>query len=462
MASLFGLAFLAFGWRTGLSRLGDNSFFWHLRTGHWILDNVAVPRQDLYSFTAPGANWVAQSWLAEALYGALDALFGAFGVRVLGGLTGAGVAVGTFGLALRLAKDRVRASLLAAAALGASFTLWSERPLFLGLLAFVVLLWVVEVPESVLGRRPAVAIPVLMWLWANIHGTFALGFLYLGLHLLGRWLEGSAPWARRERSVATGSLVAFGVAFLNPYGPALVTFPVQLLARGDILRKVTEWRSPDFRMLPGACFAGWVAVYVACLGLGRRRPTRRDLVVSVPFLLLALWAQRNIALAPLVGMAVAARSVAAEPRVDAGAPRLNLAIAALLVVLGLAWTAEAAGERDFNFKDYPVAAMRAVEERGLLGERLLTDEAWAGYVILRFGPRQPVFLDDRFDMYPPRVTRDFLRFNEVSPGWEGVLRRYRVEVIVWERGHPMNELLEREPGWRRVYRDRLAVVYTRT
>src|SRR5207245_2546920 len=38
MAGLFSLVFALGGWRAGLSRLSDNSFFWHLRTGRRILD----------------------------------------------------------------------------------------------------------------------------------------------------------------------------------------------------------------------------------------------------------------------------------------------------------------------------------------------------------------------------------------------------------------------------------------
>ena len=76
MADLFTLVFALGGWRSGLSRLSDNSFFWHLRTGRWILDH-GIPRRDPYSFSAPGVHWIAQSWLAEALYGVVDRAAGA-------------------------------------------------------------------------------------------------------------------------------------------------------------------------------------------------------------------------------------------------------------------------------------------------------------------------------------------------------------------------------------------------
>ena len=45
-----------FGWVAGIARLSDNSFFWHLRTGEWILDHGTVPRHDVFSFTAPGVE----------------------------------------------------------------------------------------------------------------------------------------------------------------------------------------------------------------------------------------------------------------------------------------------------------------------------------------------------------------------------------------------------------------------
>lgn len=459
LATLFTLAFALGGYRTGISRLSDNSFFWHLRTGRYILEHW-VPRSDIYSFTAAGTEWVAQSWLAEALYGAVDSVLGPFGVRLLGAATGAFVGALVYRLTLNVVGDRVRATGLALAGIGASFTLWSERPLFLGILAFVGLLWIVEVPGSWVGRRPLVTIPVLMWLWINIHGTFSLGFVYLGLHVLGRWADGAPPWVGRERRLVAATALALGACVVNPYGPALLLFPVELLDRGDILRRVVEWRSPDFRSVQGAVFAAWLVVFIGCVAAGRQRPSRRDLIVSVPFALLGLWAQRNIAVAPLVGLPVAARAVATGARPDVRRP-LNRLLAALLALLAVVWTAEAASLPDFDLTRYPVRAMRVVEEEGLLGRRLMTNDRWGGYLILRWWPEQRVFVDDRYDMYPREVLRDFIRFSDAHPRWDDILDRYRIDVVVWERDAPVVLLLESDPAWRRVHRDDLAVVYVR-
>ena len=460
MAGLFALVFAVGGWRAGLSRLSDNSFFWHLRTGRWILDH-GIPHADIYSFSAPGHRWVAQSWLAELLYGLLDKALGPFGVRLLTAFTGGAVAAVTYFLVHRLSRDRLAAVGLTLAAIGASFTLWAARPLFLGILAFLALLWIVEVPESWLGRRAIWTIPVLLWLWANTHGTFSLGFVYLGLHLLGRWLDGAPFWTGRERVLTGASVIAVVVAALNPYGPGLLLFPVQLVSRGDILKRVTEWRSPDFRTIQGLMFAGWLAVFVACFALGRRRPTRRDVVVTVPFLLLAFWAQRNIALSPLVGVAAAARCVGRdEYRPPADSP-LNRLVAVALVGLGLVWTAQAAGQPDFDTSTYPVTALHWVADHGLLGQRLMTTDAWAGYVILRWWPQQKVFVDDRYDMYPKPLLEDFIRFDDADRRWREILDRWRIDVVVWRADSTIVRLMEAGPGWNEVYRDKKAVVLTR-
>src|SRR3954449_4379958 len=211
--ALFGVA----GWAVGLAKLSDNSFFWHLRTGEYILDH-GIPRHDVFSYTAPGAKWIAQSWLAELTYATLYRGIGGIGIRLFVGAVGAGIGILTYRLALRLVHDRMVACGLTAAALAGIYTVWSERPLLTGVLFLVVLLWVVEVPESIVGRHPLVVVPVLMWLWANTHGTYQLGFAYLGLHLLGRWLDGKRPWEGRERTLLLGAVIACAAVFVNPYG----------------------------------------------------------------------------------------------------------------------------------------------------------------------------------------------------------------------------------------------------
>lgn len=450
---------MALAFMSGLDPLDDNSFLTHLRTGHWILDH-GIPREDVYSYTASGTSWIAQSWLVEALYAVLDKVTGPTGILVLDGLVNAVLAYLAFGLADRL-RGGGRTAHIVLPTLTVSLHFWVERPLLFGVLAMLVLLWIVEVPDSWAGRRPLVSVPILMCLWVNVHGSFALGFTYIALHLIGRRLDGAAPWKGRERHLIQAAALGLAACFINPYGYRLLLFPVELLSRGDVLRNVQEWQSPDFRSTLGVTFAIWIAVFLAVLARAPGRASRRDLVVAVPFLLLGFWALRNIALAPLVGLPIAARLLGVRDEREARRGKTDLTIIAAVLTAVALFSSTTLSRPAFAFGEYPVRAMQAIEQHGLLGQRLFTTHTWNAYVIHAYWPRQKVFMDDRYDMYPVAFTKEYMKVRDGGPEWRGMFDRYRVTVVMWETGTPLTELVSQDPGWRRIYRDRQATVFVK-
>ncbi|WP_153531722.1 hypothetical protein [Actinomadura macrotermitis] len=446
----------------GLSRLNDNSFLIHLRTGHWILDH-GIPHHDIYSFTFPGISWVAQSWLAEVLYALLDRSAGPVAIRLVNGLTGAVIAVLAARLATR-ARGGGRTGPLVLPAVAVSAMLWAERPLLFGVAAMLALVWIVELPDSFAGRHARVAVPLLMWFWVNTHGTFMLGFGYLALHLAGRWWDGAPPWRARELSLLQGTLLAFGAAVVNPYGVRLLLFPLELMGRGEALDYVQEWKSPDFRAPMGIAFALFVLIFFVVLARAEPRPDRRDLVVAIPFLFLGFWALRNLAVTPLVCLPIAARLLGERPSAAPSRRRLAwtwLALVPSLLVFAAVIGQRAASEPGLALGKYPVQGMRAVEQRGLLGHRLLTTDEWGAYVIHAYWPRQRVFMDDRFDMYPVPFTVDYMKAVQGRAQWRGLLDRNRIDVVVWPVRTPLGEILGEADGWTRVHQDATASVFVR-
>lgn len=461
---VFSVLFVLAGWWVGIRQLSDNSFFWHLRIGRYMLDH-GVPHGDVFSYTAPGIHWVAQSWLAELAYGILDRTVGPLGIRVLIAVTGAAITLMVYRLARRLTGDRVRAGLMSVVAYLAIMVVFSERPLAFGLAFALVVVWIVEVPDARIARRPLIALPVVLWFWANVHGSFALGVVYIGLHVLGRWIDGDVPWRGRERDLVVGTLLGLTVSLANPYGPGLLLFPVQLMGRGKVLSQVVEWQSPNFRSPVGIAFAAWLVVLVCALALSSHRPTRRDVIVALPFVLMALWAERNIGLAVIFTLPVAARAFATtrkRPDVRSLVSAIGLVVVvSLLVVSGLAAAAQNADHKDFQVGAYPSESMTYLSTHGLLGERLFTTDAWAGYDILRFWPQQRVFLDDRYDMYPTELVAEYTDVADGHADWKKVLDKYRVQVIVWQPARALSQLLAESPHWRLVHTDHNAVVYVR-
>jgi hypothetical protein len=336
---------------------------------------------------------------------------------------------------------------------------WSERPLMFGILAMLVLVAVIEFPDTWVGRHQLLVLPALMWMWANSHGTFVVGFGYLAVHLLGRALEGHSPRHGRERELLRSSVLAAAVTVINPYGLDLVLFPIRLLGRGEALREVAEWQSPNFRETGGLLFGAFLVCTLVVLA--RRRPGIRDVLITVTFVVFGLWAIRNVGLTVVAVLPILGRLL----RNDAPRPDEGRAIHRLMVVTGifvLAMTViHAAGERDWNLRAYPVAAFEAVQQQHLEGRRIYAHDAWGGYLIATAWPEQKVFFDDRFDMYPIDVNRADSEIAHVGPGWMAALDRYQIDVVMARPAKPLTQALAEREDWVRIYADQVAVVYAR-
>ena len=465
MAGIVTLLCGAGGFGLMSGSLSDNSFLWHLRTGTYILDH-GIPHHDPYSFSAPGTHWIAQSWLAELLYGALNRAIGPFAIRIAVGLAGACIAVFLYRIAFHVTRDRVRALMLVIPALAATFSVQSERPLLFGMVLLGILVFTLEVPDSFLGRHPRVAIPLTMWVWVNLHGTFSLGFVYLAVFLFGRYLDGAPPNKGRERGLVIGIAIAAVLIFVNPYGISLVTFPLMLMGRNQVLSNVAEWQAVDLHATMGFLYAIWV--FITIVGFARSRPRRGELVVSLVFLFLGWWAVRNVAIAVAVTIPIVGRAFRADPAAQtenggdndsAGTapPLLGL----LVVLVSIVLVVHAAAEPNFDLKRYPVKSFNALAAERRLGGRLLTTDAWAGYVIAMYWPEQHVFFDDRYDMYPIVITDAYNKFLSTKPGWQRELDHYRINIVVWPRGGGIVQVLEEMPGWTVTRRDKQATTLVR-
>jgi hypothetical protein len=458
LSTVFTCLFAFGGFVIGMRPLHDNSFILHLRTGRLILDH-GIPRHDPYSFTAHGAKWVAQSWLVEVLYATVNRVGGSFSLRLLGGAVGCFVGFMLFRLAWRGAQDRIRAGGLTLLAFAAMMNVWSERPLMYGLAAMLVVVAVVEAPDTWVGRHPYVVLPVSLWLWANMHGSFVIGFGYVGLHLLGRALEHHPPTRGRERDLLRASVLAGLLTLLNPYFLDLAMFPFRLMGRGEVLSDVSEWQSPSFRETGGMLFGAFALTTIVLFA--RKRVGTRDLLITVVFMLLGLWAIRNVGLAVIAILPIQARLARVEhPRPDGRASLHRIMVVAAVVALLLS-IVRAAGQDSWRLDAYPVKAYDAIKSQGFEGRRLYTTDTWGDYVIGRAWPNQEVFFDDRYDMYPVTVNDDWSVIHGVKPGWLATIDRYQVDVVMAKTPSALTQALAERRDWKRIYADKIATVYVR-
>jgi hypothetical protein len=452
LATVVGLIFVVWGTYIGAQLLSDNSLMTHLATGRLILDG-GVPTEDPYSFTALGDGWVVQSWLPALAFAALERTFGPGGIHLLVAPL-CGVLGGIVWLLTAPARALViRLSLSLLGLLLGAF-LWSERPLLVGLLGIGLVLLVSE------RRWPAWVLLPYFWLWVNSHGSFPLGLVLLALLWAGSRLDGER--GDRERTMLAWAVGGTALGVLSPLGIQVLTFPLQLLGRQEALSGVVEWQSPDFSDFWARVFLIQLMVAVVALV---RRPSYRDALPAVVFIAAALVASRNAAVASLVLLPVSARGLAGLGSLTGADLRgkVPAVLSSVLVLLSgvLVW-ASTTGE-GWAFHGYPVAALSWADEQGLVGgdQRLLTQDFVGNFMESTWGTEVPVFMDDRFDMYPQEVLDDYRVLAKGEPGWRGVLERHEIDSVLWGAGEPLAGLLTQDPGWRVVYQDGSWVLFQR-
>jgi hypothetical protein len=439
---------------------------YHIRAGNSMLDTHTVIRTDTYTFTASGRPWLDQQWLSQVLFAMVHRAGGWAALHLL-----RAALVGAIFLFVFLACGAAGASKKAAAGLTLGAFVVSVgglglRPQLLGMLLFSITLWLLFERD----RLPVAlwAIPVVVTVWANTHGSFFLGPLLLGLAYLDD-VRRRSPAKKRTLAVAAVSL---GAVTLNPFGLRVWNYAASLSTNRVITRFVSEWQPPDLRDPAGVIF---FLSALAVVGFLARRalPTPwSTLLFFAVFFVIGLLAIRGIFWWALVAPVLVAglhgvdRGASVE-RPYPGRAGANLAIVALLGILAvsaLPWwrAANPLASSAELVADDPHGITEELRRILTPGDRIFNAQRWGSWFEFAL-PENPVAVDSRIEVIPGSVWTAYADVSFGRQGWQGILDRWRVSVVVANRGqqHELIPLILKDPGWRAVYRDRLGLVFVR-
>jgi hypothetical protein len=409
---------------------------YHLRAGHQILSGVGIPRVDTFTFTASGREWIDQQWGAQVILATTFRLAGWLGLVVLRAAL-VGMLFGLLFLACRLrGADIRRAAWLSLAAFIVAAPALALRPQLLGMVLLAITLVLIA------GRRTHprlfLAVPVVVAVWANVHGSFFLGPVVVGL----AWLEdlhSRAPSANRTFTVAVVSALG---SFVNPFGPTVWAYAVGLSTNPEVTARISEWQRTTLGTIPGILFYA-SALAVVVLIARRGRPKWPTVAWLTAFFVIGAYAIRGVAWWPLgAAFAIAGVHPGAEaperptPRIG---QRINLGIMAALVVVGLAllpvWRAtdRATGAPTGVLTDAPSGVTAALRATARPGDRLFNPQPWGSWFEFAL-PDLPVALDSRIELFDVDTWDDYDDVASGRDGWQAVLERWGVTMVVVSPG----------------------------
>lgn len=452
--------------------LADPDTLWHVRVGADIWANRAVPTTDAYSHTWLGEPWIAKEWLSQVLLYLAHAAGGWSGVVLL---VSASLALTGFLLSRELAAD-----LRPALALGLTllvmifvFPTYLARPHNLTFPLMVI--WTGSLLRAAHETRgPPWSLLAVIWLWANMHAGFTLGFvvaLFAFLDLLGR--------VRLTRPKLLARWIGFGVlcplvTVVHPYGVDAILATFTIAVGNAAVPYVGEWDPFDARSLPLHEIALLLVLLFLLISGFRTSIGRAGLFLLTlhMFLIHKRFVYAFAFLAPLalatdIGAqfpSVSARRWAAESR-DGFERAVIRGFRGVAAACAIAFLAAAL----ILLRSPAVApppetmaggALAFAEANGLTGP-VLNSYHFGGPLISR---GIPTFIDGRTDQL---FLGDFIETFEATKEADGrdplrrLIERYGVEWALLVRGDPRAVHLDGMDDWRRVYQDDHALVYIR-
>lgn len=439
--------------------LNDGDSWWHVAAGGWMLDHGQVLKTDVFSYTFSGLPWHTHEWLAEALM-ALAFRAAGWGGVVLLYAAAAGAAAAILARVVGRALSGLALVLVLLLAFGCMAPSLLARPHLLAMPLLAA--WAAGLVRARdAGRAPPLALALLMIPWANLHGGYFFGLALIGPFALEAVVEAKDARFAAVRAWAVFGLASLAASLVTPFGFSGLIFPFKLLGLSS-LAGVTEWKAADFSH-PGPLELALLAGLFVMLRSGVRIPPIR-LALLLLLLHMSLQHSRHEMLLAVIGpMLLAGPLAEALPGARAAAPTFAgsgrgwIAACAVSALL-LAGVRLAQPVVRADGPAAPMAALAHVPE-ALRREPVFNDYGMGGYLI--FAGVRP-FIDGRTDMYGDAFTNAYLRAERPDlAAFDGLLARWKVRWTLLSPADPLVQVMDRRPGWRRLYADRFAVVHVR-
>ncbi|HEY1421242.1 MAG TPA: hypothetical protein VGG90_11120 [Candidatus Dormibacteraeota bacterium] len=458
----------------------DPDFWWHLRIGRWMVDNGRLPATDIFTFTVPNHVWTDHEYLTEIL---MWLTYSTFGITVLciafGLITWAG-----FWLMYRQVRKQPFVIVGTGLAIGAiaGSPIWGPRAQMITFaLSCLQLYWL---QGYLSGRSRALTyFPLVMILWANLHGGWVIGFVWLGVALIAEvvgwaWDRSNPAHRMHVRFLLIITAASAVAVAATPHFLSLYPYPFQ--TEGSIAQQklIVEWFSPDFHQVYLRPFEAMFFLLIA--GFAFRRPTLYEFLLTLLALGLALQSVRNVALFVAATTPVLINTyseiwkevaqsrkwtLTLPPRpLFAAITAIMLLVIAGTTALHISGSISPSAQRNLDATTYPVAAADWLAAHPEVGTRMYNQYGWGGYLADRFYPEanRRVFIFGEAALMGDPLLNEYEDVQTLRPDWQQVLDSSKVDYIVYNRGEALANVLATEPGWKLVYEDSVAVIFVRT
>lgn len=474
-----------------LSRpLFDPDFYWHLKTGQWIWQNMSLPHVDPYGVPpladpSPRTDFILTSyWLIQLILYAFHSLCGMSGIILFRWM------IASLSLVLCARWTNIRnCSVTAVIAIGTIQLLefyFIERPQFISFFCFGALLILLfrffAQGDTASLWRTLTPLSLLMLVWANMHGGFLIGQAMLLFCCIAEGLKLCHPslaplTARNYRILLISSFAALAASFINPNAINLIGYLPTIFDADNYanLNNLEEMSLLAYykETHDATIFINAATIVVTCVALALSK--QRSNITWVGIIIgTACMGSLHMRLLPFF-LVAAMLFVTKYVETESSGLKSNVVIMPLLVVTlwicgrdefpRIAGVATSGWVPPYQF---PVQAVDFIAAKNFTGN-LYTTMYWGGYLIWRAGPEQKIFFDSRYlNLQRAReYTNSTVIEENKQPYWKGLFTTYDIRIVVLplyeDNGSPnfLTHSVAADKEWATVFANEFEVVLMR-
>ena len=443
----------------------DPDFGWHIASGQYILAH-GIPATDVFTYSAPHFAWINVEWLNDVLVAKLYA-FGGYGLLVVVASLLWTLTLTIVARAFENKGQRISAILIVAAALLFSSYLGVRTELWMAL--FVAAVYAILLSRH---RKLRLALPLIFWLWAQLHGSWPAG-----LALIGWWAIFREPKARGKRQLWFLLATSFLFTLANPYGVRELFVIAQTGFDPALKTSITEWM-PLWRIVPGGIVVYLIlaATVLLTFFIGPRflfarenSHARRDFWREPmwPFLLAAISATRYWPLFAILSLGPISQKfremVANFPRQTTRFGKIVLASVLALVSMFFVFSFSRSGfaiSAPLDHEKVPLAAATDYLREHPCRGNLFNSYDFGGYLTWQL-PGQKIFIDGRMPswttngaLFGPTYMQMYDKILRDATYRQQIFAKYNTSCVLMSTTEPHGAAILHLSGWRPVLKGR--------
>lgn len=503
----------------------DPDFWWHLKTGQYIYQMKSLPESDPFAYTSlpkdpinPESKRIkfilTQYWLAQVIFYWVYYLSGFQGIIYLRAALLTLLSLLIYKGIRREGAGLYFSLLLVAPIVLILHTFTGERPqLFSFLFSFLVIYLLegfrktVQVSMSLnesqqisgLRSQPTpkssvfylFTLPLIMLVWANLHGGFILGIAVILGYLFAEtlkfvlWRSGRSLPARYFWMLVLSGTVSIILSLVNPNGYHSLTVLAEF-EQSFYKKLIVESMSPVFLFQSGIrelyLIIFFLLLFMSVLVFlsNVKKIDLTDFVILAGLATMSLSSARFIPFfSPVAALMIARYGLKIfnklarleSPIFMRQKIELPLSISLAIVLIIVINNADLF-KTGVKANNYPSGVVRFLKENRISGN-MFNPYVWGGYLMWELYPDYKVFIDGRglieeVFFQEVKIMEAHPKRMEGIPEWKAMLNAYNVNLIVtYSVGNftgklvPLVPALLNDPEWHLIYFDNISLIFVK-